>query len=59
LSAIEKLLPPSKFMRIHRSYMVALNKIDSFEDGTVYVNQNAIPIGESQKSNLLKQLNLL
>ncbi len=59
LSAIEKELPLSKFMRIHRSYIVALDKIDSLEEGTVYVYQTAIPVGDSQKPALLQKLNLL
>ena len=59
LGAFEKLLPSSKFMRIHRSYIVALDKIDSLEEGTVYIYQTAVPVGESQKQTLLKQLNLL
>ncbi|MEI6021580.1 MAG: LytTR family DNA-binding domain-containing protein [Bacteroidota bacterium] len=59
LSAIEKQLPASKFMRIHRSYIVALDKIDTMEEGTVYVYQTALPVGDSQKQALLQRLNLL
>lgn len=59
LSAIEKELPSNKFMRIHRSYVVALDKIDSLEEGTVYIFQTPIPVGDTQRPLLAKKLNLL
>lgn len=59
LSAIEKELPAGKFMRVHRSYLLALDKIDSVEEGTAYAGGNAIPIGETQRSALMKRINLL
>lgn len=59
LSAIEKELPPSKFMRVHRSYIVAIDKIDTLEEGAAFVYQTAIPVSDSQRSELMKRLNLL
>lgn len=59
LSAMEKELPPARFMRIHRSFLVALNKIESVEEGTAFVYQNPVPIGDSQRAELLKRLNQL
>jgi len=59
LSAIEKELSRSKFMRVHRSYIVALDKIDTIEENTAYIHQNPIPVGDSQRPELMKRLNLL
>ncbi len=59
LTSIEKELPPEKFMRIHRSYIVALDKIDTIEDGSAYVFQNNIPISDAQRGILMSRLNLL
>lgn len=59
LSAIEAELPAGKFMRVHRSYIAAVDKIDSIEEGTAYINQQPIPIANSQKAALNKLLNLL
>jgi DNA-binding LytR/AlgR family response regulator len=59
LSAIEKELPSDKFMRVHRSYIVALDKIDTVEDGTIYIYQTNIPVSDKQRSNLMTRLNLL
>ena len=59
LSAIEKELPGSKFLRVHRSYLLALDKVDKVEEGTAFINKHPIPIGDAQRSNLMKRLNLL
>ena len=59
LSAIEKELPASKFLRVHRSYLISLDKVDKVEEGTAYINQQPIPIGDTQRSDLMKRLNLL
>ncbi|MES2132287.1 MAG: LytTR family DNA-binding domain-containing protein [Bacteroidota bacterium] len=59
LGALEKELSPSKFMRVHRSYLVALDKIDTVEDGTAFVHQSPVPVGDAQRSELMKRLNLL
>ena len=59
LKAIEDKLPSQKFMRIHRSYTIALDKIDYIEDRIVYVHGQAIPVSESNKEGLLKSLQLL
>ena len=59
ISTFEKMLPESKFMRVHRSYIVALDKIDSVEEGTAFVYQQPVPVGDSQRSALMKRLNLL
>lgn len=40
-------LPTGKFMRIHRSYVVATNKIDSFGTKQIRVGLNTLPIGKT------------
>ena len=59
LKSIEDKLPPLKFMRIHRSYIVALNKIDFIEEGVININGAAIPVADAYKSALNNRLNLL
>lgn len=49
----------TNFMRVHRSYIVALDKIDSISGDTAYVNKHPIPIGEMYKPELLKKINPL
>ena len=59
LKAVEDKLPAQRFMRVHRSYTIALDKIDYIEDRIVYVHGQAIPISDSYKDALLKSLQLL
>ena len=59
LNAIAKELPSDRFMRIHRSYIVALDRIDTVEDGTTYICQNHIPVSDLHRSALMGRLNLL
>lgn len=59
ISTIEKKLPVSRFMRVHRSYIVALDKIDTLEDGTAFIYQTPVPVGDSQRAALMKRLNIL
>jgi DNA-binding LytR/AlgR family response regulator len=59
LKSIEEKLPTNKFLRIHRSYIVALQKIDFIQDGIITIGKGAIPVAETYKSALNKRLNLL
>ena len=59
LKSIEEKLPVQKFMRIHRSYTIAIDKIDYIEDKVVYIHEQAIPISDTYKELLLKRLQLL
>jgi DNA-binding LytR/AlgR family response regulator len=59
MRAIEERLPADKFFRLHRSYIIALGKVDTIEQDTVFIQKNAIPIGEAQKQEMLSRLNLL
>lgn len=59
LKSIEEKLPPTKFIRVHRSYIVALQKIDFIQDGVISIGKASIPVAETYKSALSKRLNLL
>jgi len=59
LKSIEEKLPLSKFVRVHRSYIVAINKIDYIQEGTISIGKTTIPVADTHKTNLNKRLNLL
>lgn len=59
LKSIEEKLPASKFMRVHRSYIVALNKIDFIEEGVININDTPIPVADAFRTALNSRLNLL
>ena len=49
---IEALLPSEQFKRIHRSFIISLNKIESYNAETVEINGISIPIGRGYKNVL-------
>ena len=56
ISNIEAKLPHSQFIRIHRSYIVAIAHIKSFTSEFIEVDKKALPISRSYKSSVLKKL---
>lgn len=56
LGQIEELLARNNFLRIHRSFIVAKDKIDAFTATDVEVNGKLIPIGRSYKELVLREL---
>src|SRR5258706_476573 len=52
---IESLLPDTLFKRIHRSFIIAIHKVKSFNSETVEINGNNIPVGRGYK-DVLKSL---
>lgn len=59
LKKLEQQFPSESFMRIHRSYMVALDSIDAIEDNNLIINQQYIPIGKTYKNDLLERLRII
>ena len=49
LRAMEEKLPPRRFLRIHRSFIVALDKIEAVRRLTVQIGADTIPVGEQYK----------
>ena len=56
ISNIESKLPSKEFLRTHRSYIVSMNKINSFTNEFVELDKKAIPISRSYKENVLQKL---
>lgn len=59
MKGLEKKLPETDFIRVHRSYIVNINKINTIEDLNVVMPSKSIPIGASYKSRFMKRLNML
>lgn len=59
LKSIEEKMPSSKFIRVHRSYIVSLNKIDFIQEGVISIGKSTIPVADTYRSLLNKRLNLL
>lgn len=59
LKSIEEKMPSTKFIRVHRSYIVSLNKIDFIQEGVISIGKASIPVADTYRSLLNKRLNLL
>lgn len=56
ISQLEDLIPKSQFLRIHRSFIVALDKIDAFSASWVEIKEFELPIGRSYKELVATRL---
>ena len=54
IASVEAMLSESQFIRIHRSYIVSLNKLKSFTAETVEIGNKELPIGKLYRNNFLK-----
>jgi len=54
LKAIENRLSPDQFVRVHKSFIIAVNKIDSVSKNRVHIGTHEIPISDNYRDNLFK-----
>ena len=56
ISSIEAKLPKKDFLRVHRSFIVSINKIESFTNEFIEIQNKAIPISRSYKNDVKHRL---
>jgi len=56
MSSVEALLPEKEFMRIHRSFIVSLNRIKSFTPELIEIEKTELPVGRLYRNEVLKVL---
>lgn len=56
ISSIEMKLPSAKFIRIHRSFIIAIDKIESYSNEEVIIENKSIPISRTYKEQVIKTL---
>lgn len=59
LSFFEETLNTNEFLRIHKSYIVAIDKIDAYSLSNVDIGSNEIPIGRKYKKSVIEVLDNL
>jgi DNA-binding LytR/AlgR family response regulator len=59
LKAVEEKIVGNKFMKVHRSYIVNLQKIKDIQDNTLVIEGNVIPISKSLKSEVMSRINVV
>lgn len=56
---VESNLNPNQFVKVHRSFIVNLEKIVDIEDNSLLIQDHVIPISRGQKPHLLNKLKLI
>ena len=46
-------------MRVHRSYVVAINQIQTIKENNIIIGKNTVPVSRSYRQALLEKINLL
>ena len=58
LKYFEELLPVQQFIRVHRSYIIALNKLNTITKKSVTIGSVTMPVSDNYRSSLFSLLNL-
>ena len=59
LKSIESKINNTRFLKVHRSFVINLDKIVDIEDNSIVIAKNLIPISRAHKPILMKSLNIL
>ncbi|MDB4901658.1 MAG: DNA-binding response regulator [Mucilaginibacter sp.] len=54
MKKMEDALPPKHFIRVHKSYIVSINKIDSIERSRICIRDKIIPVGDTYREEFFK-----
>ncbi|MEI2674225.1 MAG: LytTR family DNA-binding domain-containing protein [Chitinophagaceae bacterium] len=58
LRSFEETLPSDKFLRIHKSHLIAIDKISAIENNKILINNTFLPIGEVYRDQVFTKLQL-
>ena len=56
MKKMEDTLPDKHFIRVHKSYIVSLNKIDSIERSRIFIGDKIIPVGDTYRDQFFKAI---
>ncbi|SHF79221.1 LytR/AlgR family response regulator transcription factor [Flavisolibacter ginsengisoli] len=59
MKEVEQRLPSSRFLRVHRSFIAAIDKIDTIQEGTLIINGKPVPVADAYRAALNKRMNVL
>lgn len=54
MKSMDEKLPASQFVRVHKSYIVALSRIESIERNRIYIGKAVIPIGDTYRDSFYR-----
>jgi DNA-binding LytR/AlgR family response regulator len=58
ISSVEEMLPEGEFMRIHRSFVVAVRKIDSYTSNDITIGKTELPVGPLYRHEITKKIQI-
>jgi two-component system LytT family response regulator len=58
MKTAEERLPKDHFIRVHRSYIVSIGKIDTLQDGGIMINGKFIPVADAYRKALNTRMNV-
>ena len=58
IASLVEMLPKDAFVRVHRSYIIAINKIDSYNTDSIEIAKTEIPIGRLFRHDVNRVLNI-
>jgi len=56
---LEERLDPQIFIKVHRSYIVNINKIDDLQGNVIYIQKQEVPIGKAHRDQVMQRLNII
>lgn len=59
LKKFQEVLPESRFVRVHRSYIVPLEKIDSIQRNRIVIGKTYIPVGENYRNSFKETISAI
>ena len=54
--SVEEYLPADRFLKVHKSYIVAASKVESIESNTIYIGTHQLPISRNLKEEVMERL---
>src|SRR6476660_3497583 len=59
MKEVEQRLPSPGFLRVHSSFIAAIDKIDTIQEGALVINGKPVPVADAYRSALNKRMNVL
>ncbi len=59
MKSFENQLPPEQFLRIHKSYIVNLEKVERYNSKNIEIDKQQIPLSRHKKTNLIEALSAM
>jgi len=56
LAGLESQLPPKRFMKVHKSFVVSIEQVNSIENNEIIIRNSRVPISRTLKDEVMKRI---